>query len=131
MIAFKFDMEQDTLNIRQTSFENKYKQETIQTMVPPVATKNHTIKAVVQPSGGVTARAWSGNTILSKDTTKTDVEIESFTVQPLDELNLLGVLIDKGLSFSNHISTACKKATMWVGVLMRIRNMISIKLRRN
>ena len=65
--------------------------------------------------------------VLSNDSARQDVEIDCFIVQPLDELNLLGVVIDRNVLFSNHISTACKVARMWVGVLMRMRDMISIK----
>lgn len=68
--------------------------------------------------------------VISNDVTQQDVEIsDSFTAQPLDELNLLRVVIDRNLSFSQHISTvtACKKASIRVGVLMRMRNVISIK----
>ena len=51
------------------------------------------------------------------------------TVQPMDELNLLGVLIDRNLSFSNHISLACKKAGMRVSVLMRMCNKILMNVK--
>ena len=67
--------------------------------------------------------------IISNDSTQCDVEIDTFILQPMDELNLLGVLIDRNLLFSNHISSACKKAGMWVSVLMRMRNMISMKVK--
>ena len=67
--------------------------------------------------------------IISNDSIQRDVEIDTFIVQPMDELNLLGVLIDRNLLFSNHISTACKKASMRVSVLMRMRNMISMKVK--
>ena len=50
-------------------------------------------------------------------------------VQPVDELNVLGVLIDRNVLFSNHISTACKKAGMQVSVLMRMRNKIAMKVK--
>ena len=53
-------------------------------------------------------------TILSNDSSQRDVQIYTFIVQPMDEVNLLGVLIDRNLLFSNHVSTACKKAGMRV-----------------
>ena len=67
--------------------------------------------------------------IISNNSTQRDVEIDTFIVQPMDELHLLGVLIDMNLLFSNHISTSCKKAGMQVSVLMRMRNMISMKVK--
>ena len=53
-------------------------------------------------------------TILSNDSSQRDVQIYTFIVQPMDEVNLLSVLIDRNLLFSNHVSTACKKAGMRV-----------------
>ena len=50
-------------------------------------------------------------------------------VQPIDELNLLGVLIDRNVLFGNQIYTACKKAGMQVSVLMRMRNNIAMKVK--
>ena len=67
--------------------------------------------------------------IISNDSTQRDVEIDAFILQPMDELNLLGVLIERNLLFSNHISSACKKAGMWVSILMRMHNMISMKVK--
>ena len=67
--------------------------------------------------------------IISNDSTQRDVEIDTFIVQPMDELDILGVLIDRNLLFSNHISSTCKKAGMRVSVLMRMRNMISMKVK--
>ena len=66
--------------------------------------------------------------IISNDSTQRDVEIDTFIVWPMDELKLLGVLIERNL-FSNHISTICKKAGMRVTILMRMRNMIPIKVK--
>ena len=47
--------------------------------------------------------------IISNDSTQRDVEIDTFIVQPMDELKRLGVLIDRNLLFSNHISTVVRK----------------------
>ena len=47
--------------------------------------------------------------IISNDSTQRDVEIDTFIVQPMDELKRLGVLIDRNLLFSNHISTVVIK----------------------
>ena len=43
------------------------------------------------------------------------------------ELKLLGLTIDDNLNFTNHVGAVCKKASQKVGVLMRLRNMLSIK----
>lgn len=40
-------------------------------------------------------------------------------------LDLLGVTIDYGLNFNLHISNVCKKASQRIGVIMRLRNLIS------
>ena len=55
-----------------------------------------------------------------------DVVIDSVKIK-LTEDKLLGVTIDRGLSLSEHISAACTKASMQVGVLMRLPKLISIK----
>ena len=67
--------------------------------------------------------------IISNDSTQRDVEIDTFIVWPMNELKLLGVLIDRNLLFSNHISTICKKAGRRVSILMRMRKMISINVK--
>lgn len=41
-------------------------------------------------------------------------ESDAPNVRPMDKLKLLGVLFDRNLLFSNHISTVCKKAGMRV-----------------
>ena len=53
----------------------------------------------------ISCRETQGNIkqlIISTDSTRRDVGIDTFIVQPMDELNLLGVLIDRNLLFSNH-----------------------------
>ena len=73
--------------------------------------------------------AYSNKNGISKYYSQRDVESDTFIVQPMDELNLLGVFIDRNLLFSNYISTACKKAGMRVSVLKRMRTMISMKVK--
>ena len=69
--------------------------------------------------------------IISKqETHELDVEIDGMKIKASDELKLLGVTIDKNLTFSEHISTACSyicEASSRVGVLMRLRNLIPVK----
>ena len=40
-------------------------------------------------------------------------------------MKLLGVTFDEHLNFSRHIGEACKNASRKVGVLMRLRNMLT------
>ena len=40
-------------------------------------------------------------------------------------MKLLGVTIDEHLNFSKHIGEVCKNASRKVGVLMRLRNMLT------
>jgi len=58
-----------------------------------------------------------------------DVEIDGFKIKQVEDLKLLGVIIDHAilLSFSKHISTTGKKASMRVGVLMRLRKLIPVE----
>lgn len=67
--------------------------------------------------------------ITSNDSTQRGVQIDNFIVRPMEKLKILGVLFDRNLLFSNHISTVCKKAGMRVSILMRMRNMISMRVK--
>ena len=48
-------------------------------------------------------------------------------IKTVDNLKLLGVIIDSKLNFTDHISSICKKASQRIGVLMRLRNLIPTK----
>ena len=65
--------------------------------------------------------------VISKYTPPLDIVIDSIKIKLTEHLKLLGVAIDRSLLFSEHISAACKKASMRVGVLMRLRKLISMK----
>lgn len=65
--------------------------------------------------------------IPKQETHELDVEIDGITIKASDELKLLGVTIDRNLTFSEHISTVCKKASSRVGVLMHLRKLIPVK----
>ena len=56
-----------------------------------------------------------------------DVEIDGFRIKQAEDLKLLGVIIDDDLTFSKHISATGKKASMRVGVLMRLRKLIPVE----
>ena len=56
-----------------------------------------------------------------------DFEIDGVRIKQVQDLKLLGVVIDQDLNFLQHISTLCKKASMRVEVLMRLRKLIPVK----
>ena len=49
------------------------------------------------------------------------IDIESHS-----EMKLLGVTIDEHLNFSRHIGEVCKNTSRKVGVLMRLRNILTL-----
>ena len=48
-------------------------------------------------------------------------------IKTVESLNLLGVIIDSKLNFTDHITSICKKASQRIGVIMRLRNLIPTK----
>ena len=52
---------------------------------------------------------------------------ETTLINLVEEWRLLGVTIDSKFSFTDHISTICKKASQRIGMLMRPRNLIPTK----
>ena len=55
------------------------------------------------------------------------ITLSNTCVKRGSEMRLLGVTIDEKLNFGTHISEVCKTAARKVGVLMRLRNMLSTK----
>ena len=51
--------------------------------------------------------------------------IDDQQIRPARNLEILGINMDDELSFSNHVGDICKKASQKVGVLARLRNLIS------
>lgn len=51
--------------------------------------------------------------------------IDDQQIRPTRNLKILGINMDDELSFSDHVSDICKKASQKVGVLARLRNLIS------
>ena len=47
-------------------------------------------------------------------------------IESHSEMKLLGVTIDEHLNFSRHIGEVCKNTSRKVGVLMRLRNMLTL-----
>ena len=56
-----------------------------------------------------------------------EIAVKSNLIKSTEELELLGVVIDRDLSFTEHISASGKKASMRVGVLMRMRKLIPVE----
>ena len=63
---------------------------------------------------------------ISKNSQELNIEVDSCKIKITEKLILLGVEIDDQLYFDEHISTACKKASMRVGILMRLRKLIPV-----
>ena len=47
------------------------------------------------------------------------------TVKSMDEVKLLGIKIDKQLTFNSHVSDLCQKTSRQVNALCRLRNVAS------
>ena len=54
-----------------------------------------------------------------------NIKIGDQAIKTTDNIKLLGVNFDENLIFSQHISELCKKASERVGVLARLRNLIT------
>ena len=55
------------------------------------------------------------------------LDIDNQKLKPTGNLRILGVNVDDTLSFTEHISDICKKVRKKIGVLARLRNLISSK----
>ena len=53
--------------------------------------------------------------------------INNEEIKTAETLKLFGVTIDSRLKYSEHIYSACKKASQRIAVLMRLRNLIPIE----
>ena len=56
------------------------------------------------------------------DNDNQDISVDGHAIERMGEIKLLGVQID--VSFTDHISELCTKASKKVGVLVRLRNLI-------
>ena len=54
------------------------------------------------------------------------IYVNNEEIKTVGKLELLGVILDSKLNFTDHISSICKKASRKVGVLIRLRNLIPI-----
>ena len=55
------------------------------------------------------------------------IDLDSNVIKQVDKAKSLGLIIDKNLSWSNHIDMKCKKLSSAIGALKRIRPFISIQ----
>ena len=53
------------------------------------------------------------------------IDVMNNDIESHSEMQLLGVTIDEHLNFSRRIGEVCKNASRKVGVLMRLRNMLT------
>ena len=58
-------------------------------------------------------------------TEQINIKIGDQEIKTTDNIKLLGMNFDENLIFSQHISELCKKASQRVGVLARLRNLIT------
>ena len=58
-------------------------------------------------------------------------EIEGFSIKNGTKEQLLGVKFDSNLSFENHVTSLCKKASQTLHALERISHYMDINKRRN
>jgi len=66
---------------------------------------------------------------IGKNEENMKLAVNEFEVEPNECLKLLGVNIDSRLNFTEHISSVCKKGSQRVGVIMRLRNLISTSVK--
>ena len=59
------------------------------------------------------------------ETEQINIKIGDQAIKTTDNIKLLGVNFDENLIFSQHNSELCKKASQRVGVLARLRNLIT------
>ena len=54
-----------------------------------------------------------------------EIVLSCITVKSMDEVKLLGIQIDKQLTFNSHVSDLCQKTSRQVNALCRLRNVAS------
>ena len=61
---------------------------------------------------------------IATDTQQMELVIDDCRINFTDAFKLLGIIIDKDLNFSQHISEVCIKTRKMIGVLQRLKNLI-------
>ena len=69
--------------------------------------------------------------LLTSTSKEVDVEIENEIIKKSLQENLLGILIDNGLSFESHMENLCIKAGEKLHALTRIANYMDISKKRS
>ena len=64
--------------------------------------------------------------IIARETQRTELVINNSKIDITDAFKLLGVIIDKDLNFTEHISQVCLKTNKMIVVLRRLKNLIPI-----
>ena len=64
--------------------------------------------------------------IIARDTQQTELVINNSKIDITDAFKLLGVIIDKDVNFTDHISLVCLKTSKMIGVLRTLKNLIPI-----
>ena len=59
---------------------------------------------------------------IARDTQQMELVIDDCRINFTDAFKLLGVIIDKDLNFSQHISEVCIKTSKMIGVLQRLKS---------
>ena len=81
-------------------------------------------------SNHMKAKADKCHLLITRDTDVT-AKIEEFDVKNNREEKLLGVKIDTKLSFENHVSFLCKKASQKLHALARVINFVDVAKRKS
>ena len=69
--------------------------------------------------------------LLASSNESCTAKIEDFSIKNSTEEKLLGVKFDSNLSFENHVTSLCKKASQKLHVLARISHYMDLNKRRN
>ena len=64
--------------------------------------------------------------IIARDIQQTELVINNSKIDITDAFKVLGVIIDKDLNFTEHMSQVCLKTSKMIGVLRRLKNLIPI-----
>ena len=66
-------------------------------------------------------------TVLGTAETDIQITVEGFKIDQSDSVKLLGVTLDKKLSFEKHTNSVCVKARRGIWCLRRVRNYLNCK----
>ena len=61
---------------------------------------------------------------IARDTQQMELGIDDCRINFTDAFKMLGVIIDKDLNFSQHISEVCIKTSKIIDVVQRLKNLL-------